>query len=84
MLNLYIIIEKFKMKWGIFIIKISKKEAKFLQSLGFKYSNHLSPYEADLHHTFTKHKTYYCAEKKSVIKALNDFRKNKVIYKYFA
>lgn len=75
---------KFKTKRGIFIIQITKDEAKYLHSLGFRYSNHVNSYEADLHHTQNKrHRTYYCAEKKDVLKALSTYRKKNVVKKYY-
>jgi len=58
-----------------YILPISKKEAKYLEFLGFRYSDHKNYYEADLCHSANKrHRKYYAAPKVAVIRALKAIR----------
>jgi hypothetical protein len=53
------------------MIIITKREKDYLESLGYKFGNNNV-----LHKTYSKHPTYYATEKKDVLKALENFRKN--------
>lgn len=63
------------MKEGIFIINISKEEAKYLRDEGFGYF---------INHTYTRYKHYFLVEDKKVMKALNEYRENIISYSIFA
>ena len=52
---------------GSSIIKITKNEAFYLRSKGFKD-------KSDIHQTYSGHPTYYASEKRSVMKALEKYR----------
>lgn len=49
------------------MIKISKSECEYLLETGAKWGD-------DLHHTYTKHKTYYMTESKRNMNKLNKYR----------
>lgn len=49
------------------IIKITKNEAFYLRSKGFKD-------KSDIHQTYSGHPTYYASEKRRVMKALKNYR----------
>lgn len=52
---------------GSSIIKITKNEAFYLRSKGFKD-------KSDIHQTYSGHHTYYASEKRRVMKALKNYR----------
>lgn len=52
---------------GSSIIKITKNEAFYLRSKGFKD-------KSDIHQTYSGHPTYYASEKRRVMKALKNYR----------
>lgn len=64
-----------KMKEGIFIINISKEEAKYLRDKGLGYF---------INHTYTRYKHYFLVEDKKAMKALNKYRENIISYSKFA
>ncbi len=57
---------------GSSIIKITKNEAFYLRSKGFKD-------KSDIHQTYSGHPTYYASEKRSVMKALKKYINSKDI-----
>lgn len=54
------------------MILITKAEAAYLNSKGFKYGS-------DLHHTYTKHKKYYATEGMELLAMLNKYRKARLV-----
>lgn len=65
---------KFIQKEVKIIILITQKECIELQKLGHKFGN-----DGTLHHTYTKHKTYYLTESKKAMNDLMQIRKSKII-----
>lgn len=56
------------------MIKISKQEATELEKLGHKFGT-----DGKLHHTYTKHKTYYLTESEQALTDLEAIREKRKI-----